>query len=537
MRRFLFTVFLLAAGLVVIFVLVVKAAPPASKDDFGMGISTHLRVGTSGLSTSLVALKQLGVGWIQEEIPWDLVQQSSDAFQWSFAKDAFIYDFDALVSQASDQKLQVLVVLDGGPVFLPHGYPGLPINSDLLLQSWKTYVQAVVERYGDRIDYWQIGRDVNKPGYYGKLLYPTVEGAVANPDPALYEKLLQSAYEIIKAKDSGDTIILGGLEMGSSDCTSNPFSFLGELQAADAWKYFDALGVDIFRGSAWPEQSIARGNGYDVLSGACILGTTRNSSLLEELRSLKAFTNQYGSKPIWITEIGYHAGEIQHLADARGSASAVVESDLLARTLVPLLSEPYIDKVFWYTYLDEPDNSSWALGPFGQLTYSNLSSMLRGTRAEGLIIEPEMPADLEEYRFEKNGQSIILLWRTSGGESPQVVTLHALQGDSAVAYPADSVEFSTSTGFRLEVSPEGTALVQVGERPLIIVAQSSDALEQMKAGAEDQIAGVQEAVKAGANNLLDDAKTAISNQMSEWLNSLKESFMQSIQEKLEQIFK
>ena len=537
MRRFLFTVFLLAAGLVAVFVLVVKAAPIASKDDFGMGISTHLRVGAGGLSTSLDNLQSSGVGWIQEEIPWNLVQQTPDSFQWTFGTSDFAYDFDALLSEASNQKLNVLAVLGGGPVFLPHVYPGSPVNSDSLLQAWSTYIQSVVDRYGDRIDYWQIGRDVNLSAFYGSLLYPTIDGAIANPDPVLFEKLLQSAYEIIKAKDGGDTVILGGLEMSSTDCTNNPFSFLGQLQVAGAWKYFDALGVEIFRGAAWPEQSIPRGNGYDVLSGACLLGTTRNANLLEELRSVRAFTNQFGSKPIWITGVGYHASEIQRLAEMRGSETAIVESDLLARTLVPLLSEPYIEKVFWYTFMDEPNRSSWALGPFGQLTYSNLSAMLRGARAEGQIIEPEMQAELVEYRFEKDGRSIIVLWRTSGGEAPQVATVHALTGDTAVAYPADSVEFSASTGFRLAVAPEGNTLVQVGERPLLIVAQSSDSLAQMKAGAEDQFAGVQDSVKTGAKNLWEDAKTAISNQVSRWLNGLKESLMQSIKDKLDQTFK
>ena len=118
-----------------------------------------------------------------------------------------------------------------------------------------------------------------------------------------------------------------------------------------------------------------------------------------------------------------------------------------------------------------------------------------------------------------------------------VATVHALTGDTAVAYPADSVEFSASTGFGLAVAPEGNTLVQVSERPLLIVAQSSDALAQMKAGAEDQIAGVQDSVKTGAKNLWDDAKTAISNQVSQWLNSWKESLMQSIKEKLDQTFK
>lgn len=537
MRRLLFTVFLLAAGLVAVFVLVVKAAPPASKDDFGMGISTHLRVGASGLSTSLESLQQLGVGWIQEEIPWNLVQQVPDSFQWAFGTATFAYDFDALLSEASSRKINVLAVLDGGPVFLPHVYPGSPVNSDSLLQAWKVYIQSVVDRYGDRIDYWQIGRDVNMSAYYGDLLYPTVEGAFANPDPVLYGKLLQSAYEIIKTKDDGDTVILGGLEMNSTDCTSNPFSFLGQLQVAGAWKYFDALGVEIFRGAAWPEQGIPRGNGYDVLSGACILGTTRNANLLEELRSVRAFTNQFGRKPIWITGVGYHTSEIQHLADTRGSETAVVESDLLARTLVPLLSEPYIDRVFWYTFLDEPNKSSWSLGPFGQLTYSNLSAMLRGARAEGQITELDMQPELVEYRFENNGRSILVLWRIGGGEAPQVATVHALTGDSAVVYPADSVEFSALTGLRLAVAPEGNALVQVGERPLLIVAQSSDALAQMKAGAEDQIAGVQDTVRTGVNNIWEDAKTAISNQVSSWLNNLKESLMRSIKDKLNQTYK
>ncbi len=69
-----------------------------------MGISTHLRVGAGGLSTSLDNLQSSGVGWIQEEIPWNLVQQTPDSFQWTFGTSDFAYDFDALLSEASNQK-------------------------------------------------------------------------------------------------------------------------------------------------------------------------------------------------------------------------------------------------------------------------------------------------------------------------------------------------------------------------------------------------------------------------------------------------
>ena len=537
MKRFLFTLFLVAAAVVAGIYFIKKASPSTRLDGVGVGSSTHLRVGVEGLPGAMDLITGMGAGWIREEFPWNEIQQFPGEFRWSNGNGIVTHNFDTLVEKARTSKLNILAVLDGGPVFLAHVYPGMPVDPEELLSAWKGYVKAVVNRYGDQVQAWEIGNRENTAAAWGGVMFPTSSNALATPDPGLYSQMLQMAYQIIKAKNSSAQVLLGSLDMEGSGCSENPFTFLAAVEKSGGWGSFDSIGLQFLGSSTWPEQASIPGWAHDPLTGACDPGIQTWGTDLDEIQSVVAFSKPFGEKSIWVTAVGASTQVIHDLAPSDPVAASWVESDLLARTLVPLLSEPSVKQVFWFTLVEDPANQGFAIGPFGQITLANTNAFLKTSKPLGKVQQPGIPGDVDTYAFDKDGKTIFVIWRAVSGMEPEPVVLTGLQGNSAVAYPADAAEISESTAQPLEVSSDGSLSLMVSRRPLFIVTQANDLAGRLQSSAQDQVDQVKESVNSGARTLWEGAKPSISHQISSWLNGIKDSILQSIQQKLDQVFK
>ena len=537
MKRFLFTLFLLAVVVLTGVILIKKAVPNTRSDGVGIGSSTHLRVGVDGLPGAMDLITGMGANWIREEFPWNEIQLYPDEFRWSDGDGSITHNFDTLVEQARVNKQNILAVLDGGPVFLAHVYPGMPVNPEELLNAWQGYVQAVVDRYGKQISAWEVGNRENTEAGWGKVMFPTAQNALEPPDPGLYSQMLQIAYKIIKAKNPTAQVIMGGLDLNAPDCSENPLTFLAGVKKSGGWQSFDSIGVQLIERTSWPEQASPSGNENDSLTGDCESGTQSWTTALDEIQSVAGFSSQFGEKSLWVTEVGYNTQVSQDLAKQDLSDFSLVESDLLARTVVPLLAEPSVDKVFWYTLADDPSNPGFGMGPFGQITLANINAFLITSKPVGKVQDPGLPADVEAYAFDKDGKTIFVIWRAASDGASESVTLEGLQGNSAIAYAADAAEISEATAQPLVVNAEGNISLKVSRRPLFIVAQANDLAGRLQSSAQDQMEQVKESVDVGAKSLWEGAKTSVSNRISSWLNDIKDSILQSIQQKFDQVFK
>lgn len=532
MKKFLFKLFLFAAVVVVVFVLFFKAAPNTPRlDGFGMGNALELRVGAQQVPAALDTLHSLGVGWVREVIPWNEVQTDSGQFRWAYGTSSGYRDFTQLIQDLKSRNMDMLAVLDGGPVFLQHTYPDQPVNRDQLLEMWRQYVQAAVAQLGSVVHAWEIGDEPNSPDYWGRLLYPTVANAASKPDASLYADMLKIARDVIKAADPKDVIILGGLDMSLGlDCATDAFSFLGQLRKAGGWDNFDIIGLHLFWGANKPQDAVLYGVGHDPLDGTCKPKLKDSYTMLEEVRTVQAFASQASAKPVWVTAIGWQQSELQVLADRDGSQTALEESDLVIRTMVPLLSEENIQKVFWFNIYDDNSRSGYQLGPFGQQTYSNLATLLTGSEVLGS--SSSSTADYEEYRFQKDGKTILVAFRTTGGLLPAIVKLDGLQGKNALAFSADSVGFSTSTATPVAIGTDGLAAINLSERPSIIIASSGDPLQSLKLGVEDRVSVLSASVRSGVSNLLGDLKASALRALNNWLDGLKQKMLSSVKTQL-----
>lgn len=495
-------------------------------DGFGLGSSAHLRLGSESVHSAYEQMKSMGIRWTREEIPWGEVEDTPNNFRWAYPFGNTPRDFPALFHFANENQIEIVALLDYGPIYLADPTP------DELIERWEIYVQAVVSKFGDEIDYWEIGNEMNSRKFWGKVVYPGSDRK-AEPDPALYAKLLSSAYEIIKSDDPGDVVILGGLiVITEGDCPTDPYAYLGKLYEAGVWDKFDIIGFHPYWGPPPqsnklfpPEQAVLRGKQHDPRTGACV-DENRTSNLIGDIRDLSDLTDQFGSKPIWITEIGWNQSWLEVLAGYRGTTADNVEADYVVRTYVPLLSEPGVEKVFWYTQVRDIQAENFELGKSGQLALSNLAHLLTDSKPLGQVQGQDYllgtsKDDVQEYRFKKDDKIIIVTWKAAGGDVPRQVIIQDLPNGEALGYSADAKDLLPESGISIPIENHSLVL-QLTEKPVILIIKKSNSVDQW-------LGDIQLDLKSWVNQTL----KSISDQIKGWIDTQIEKLSEQLLHQLE----
>jgi flagellar hook assembly protein FlgD len=251
-------------------------------------------------------LDEARVSQIRETFIWNRVEPRKGSFEWA--------KFDQAVEIADAHGIDVLGVLAYSADWASSApsdvtgrtrslYP--PTNPN----DFANYVTAVVRRYRDRIDEWEIWNEPNHPAFW----YP-------HPNPEAYAVLLDVAAQVIRREDPGALIVLGGI-------VGTDVPYLDRLRAAGAWTDFDVLAIHGFVRLS-PEQS-GLGGWFDKAA---------------------AYVQKYGVKPIWMTEICWP------ISDAEPGIPAVTASSqaaFLGRTFARA-AEAGVARVFWYNLVDHP---------------------------------------------------------------------------------------------------------------------------------------------------------------------------------------
>lgn len=491
-------------------------------DSIGMGTSTHLRVGTEGLPGAYQQIEETNINWIREEIPWREIEQVPGEYQWYYSDGYTERNFQTMLEEARNHDLEVVAVLTTGPAYLPHLYPDQSIDVDLLVKNWENYVQTVVDRFGEQIDYWEIIPKANNSAVWGDLMFPTNPEATSEPNSFLYARLLTTANEIIKDHNRKDTVILGGLYSSMDNtCATSPIKFLSDIKNAGAWKDFDVIGLTPYWQNNPPEAWIPRGPIVDSKTSACDPATTQNSNQLNEVRMVRDFSQDNGKKPIWITELGWHESWLTYAADQHYLAYDQVEANYVVRSIIPLMSEEGVEKIFWNTLYEDPQNPGFVLGPNGQQAITNLGRLLGGARSLGQFQEFTSygtPQDqgIYEFRFRKEGRLIIYAWTASGGQSPYPITFTDLPGKNYRAYAADTYDLSIDAGMELKTNPDQSLTIYVNEFPVILIQQRVNFFSSLSHRIEDSMSKMVENQKGKVDSWFRAQITKLGEKALNW---------------------
>lgn len=250
-------------------------SPWASVYPLGVNVALEQYNSETLHSTIYPLIKDGGFSWIRQSFPWAEIEPQPGNFQWD--------TWDRIVETQAESGATLISVLDTSPAWArEEDYPQAPPRD---FEDYFRFVRTFAQRYGDRIDFYQIWEEPNIYPHWGERFV----------DPRAYTNLLRGAYEVIKAVDPQAIVLSAGLapniEAGGRNMSD--IQFLEQMYRAGAKDYFDILAVQPYGFWEGPE---------DRRMNPSLTNFSRALLLREVMLRYRD-----GEKAVWAVEWGWNA--------------------------------------------------------------------------------------------------------------------------------------------------------------------------------------------------------------------------------------
>ena len=303
----------------------------AGQLDNRVGVNTFLEqeVEPEKRQRSLELLRQAGVGWIRQELPWEQVEPAAkgQATDPKFGGSTWA-KFDDIVDRANALELNVLLRVDTSPRWaLPADAPdGLapPVkDSDYL-----DFVAEVAARYHGRVAAYQIWNEPNLNSEWGRR----------PPDAVAYARLLRGATERIHAADPSARVLMAALAPTLTENADalNDLVYLQQLYDAGVRGTFDVLAVQAYGLRGGPDDP--RIDRSDV--------TFSRPVLVRQLMERNGDT----ATPIWATELGWNVNPPSMAIQSYGRVTPSLQARYTVRAFERVREQwPWLQVAYvWY---------------------------------------------------------------------------------------------------------------------------------------------------------------------------------------------
>jgi len=337
------------------------SSTPASAEITPFGMCALLRQmwGYETYPTVLQLAVEAGVKWTRADFTWSSFETSKGVYDTEFLE-----FFDDSLEQALNQGINVYgLIAYNNSWSSGENSPSTAAQR----QDYADFVTYLVNRYGDRIQYWEIWNEPESSEFWKP-----------EPDYSDYFELLKVAYTAAKAANPDVKIISAG------SCHEE---MIEELFGMGMNDYIDIVGIHPYTYPQPIEQSF--------------WGT-----------AISDFNTLSGGKPIWVTEIGVptHTG-------ITGSSEAM-QAKFLPRIYMTLLALG-AQNVTWYDMVDDGPDLSNKEYNFGILrndytvkpayyAYKHMASLLDGKAFTRNLSDTD--ARTAAALFVETGESTLAVW-------------------------------------------------------------------------------------------------------------------------------
>lgn len=294
-----------------------------------------------------------GVKWTREEFHWNWVENPKGTFDWSF--------FDEMVDSATAHGISVYGLVAYWTEWSP------PPFDDRFVKDYCDYLRVLVNRYKDRIHHWEIW---NEPNIF---FWPD--------DKARYAVLLREAYKAIKETDPTAKVL--GMSTAGIDV-----KFIEQM--TELGVEYDDLTVHPYRHALDP---------------------------LGFKAELERTSEQFGNRPIWITEMGWPSNI--------GGVTERQQAALVSGVYLTGLASPVVRNVSWYNFREDGEDPFYNEHHFGLLRHDMTPKI--GYAALATIGELFADAKLSDVSVGERGM-LQAHYQKAGGH----LTVLALQENSAI---------------------------------------------------------------------------------------------------------
>lgn len=300
-------------------------------DVFGVNLHLRNRYYEADWDNAIAKAQDAGVQWAREEFSWDAIEPADNSYNWT--------QYDSVISKYSDKNIKVMGLLTYSTQWAssnPGSYEYQYYQPDI--EAWKDYVYNVTLHYQGQVSAWEIWNEPNTTNFWKN-------------SQEEYITIFTEAAKKIREADPNAWIILGGLSGADASYLDGIYSQIENKG------YFNAVAIHPYRlvdnnFNNWPEKSI---DGLNTLA--------------TDLNNISCIMKKYddGDKPIWLTEYG-HTTYVDGVTEYD-------QASLLMRGYALALTNPQVQKIFWYTFRDDSDNTQYLESNFG-LVKNNLDDKL-----------------------------------------------------------------------------------------------------------------------------------------------------------------
>jgi hypothetical protein len=282
-------------------------------------------------------------------LKWGWVQPRRGYFDWRSA--------DAFIGALASRGIRVVPALWGNPPWV-YGSPARPpLDRPEAVLAWRTFLRALVARYGAGGSYWRngyrqrFGADANPLPIHSWQIWnePNLHKYFAPiPSARTYARLLTISHDAIQSRDPHARIVLAGMP-GHGDVKA--WDFLNRLYAVPGIKNkFDAAALHPYASNL-----------------------LRHRQQIERFRAVMRNRLDQAT-PLWLTELGWGSAPPDRFGINKGLAG---QAQLLSDSLRLVLSRRQawnVERLFWFHWRDpSPFQASGCsfCGSSGLLRYGN----------------------------------------------------------------------------------------------------------------------------------------------------------------------
>ncbi|HPA46676.1 MAG TPA: hypothetical protein PK395_13000 [bacterium] len=365
-----------------------------------------------------------GIYWSRQSFEWRVAETAPHAYDWAH--------FDTAMEVAERFGIQVLGLITTTPF-------GHAPASEEELDRFAHFVRSVVERYRDRVHFWEIWNEPNLGMFWG----PGV-------DPLAYAAALRVGYGAAKEADPSCRV-LGMCTLGMDTY------FIRKVLESPAAPPFDILSVHPYRD----------------LREIDLCNDRPDITMREDMRVLRNLLREFGRDvPIWFTEMGRNtslATEGEGISLAAQAAYTVKMHVMAAMTGV--------EKLFQYELYAPPaaaDNKEYHYGILHsdyspKPAYEALRTMtakLADLRYEGSVLAEDSFA--RGYLFGNDERVVLVLW--------------AVKDQAEILLPVDSKSVAVTDlegRQRTVTTPDGVLAVELTESPIFVEGFNRKAVREL----------------------------------------------------------
>jgi polysaccharide biosynthesis protein PslG len=232
------------------------------------------------------AASETGVGWLREELDWDVIEPRDGQWRWD--------RYDLVFGEAARRGLRILPLLNGSASWAAPRWNQFPAD----LRDYAEYVAKVTERYGPGGTFWQAHPELasHAATHFELWNEPYIEYfSIDKVSPSRYARLAKAGAAAGRAANPQAKFLLSA-DTFYTEAPGDYRNWIDGMYAAvpDLNSYFDAVAVHPYSSSLSP----------DVYTPGRDGGTRWQFRRIEEMRDT---FDEHGArdKGFWITELGW----------------------------------------------------------------------------------------------------------------------------------------------------------------------------------------------------------------------------------------